>query len=123
MSGFPILQSTPGPFPGERPAAAAGQPERADAHLRSTTAVNGYHLRVGDTTLGHVCDFLMDDQSWVIPELVIKIGHRFSGKEVRIPASQVDRISYDESTVFVKMTIQAVDQSPAYHLVPEGAAR
>jgi hypothetical protein len=64
----------------------------------------------------------MDDQSWAISQLVIKTGHRFSGKEVQIPVSQVDRISYDESTVFVHMTKEAVEQSPEHHLAPDGAA-
>ena len=58
--------------------------------------------------VGHVCDFMMDDQSWAIRQLVIKTGHRFSGKEVQIPTSQVDRISYEESTVFVKLTMEAL---------------
>ena len=84
--------------------------------------MNGYHLQASDGTIGHVCDFMMDDQSWAIRQLVIKTGHRFSGKEVQIPTSQVDRISYDESTVFVNLTSEAVEQSPAHHLAPGGAA-
>jgi hypothetical protein len=72
--------------------------------------------------IGHICDFMMDDQNWAIRQLVIKTGHRFSGKEVQIPTSKVDRISYEESTVFVNMTSEAVEQSPAHHLAPVGAA-
>jgi hypothetical protein len=48
--------------------------------------------------------------------LVIKTGHRLSGKEVQIPASAVDRISYEESTVFVNLTRDAVEQSPAHYM-------
>jgi hypothetical protein len=80
--------------------------------------VNGYHLQASDGTIGHVCDFMMDDQSWVIGQLVIKTGHRLSGTEVQIPTSKVDRISWDESTVFVNMTKEAVEQSLAPHLAP-----
>jgi hypothetical protein len=65
---------------------------------------------------------MMDDQSWAIGQLVIKTGHRSSGKEVRIPSSQVDRISWDESTVFVNLTREAVEQSPAQDLAAAGAA-
>ena len=49
-------------------------------------------------------------------------GHRFSGKEVQIPTNKVDRISYDESTVFINLTSEAVEQSPEHHLDPVGAA-
>jgi hypothetical protein len=100
MSGFPILELPPKPFPNEPAAASGSQPDRAAAHLRSTQAVTGYHLQASDGTIGHVCDFMMDTRSWAIHELVIKTGHRFSGKEVQIPTSAVDRISYDKSTVF-----------------------
>ena len=65
---------------------------------------------------------MMDDQSWAISQLVIKTGHRFSGKEVQIPTSKVDRISYEESTIIVKLTVEAVEQSPAHHLDPVGVA-
>jgi len=64
---------------------------------------------------------MMDAQSWAIRLLVIKTGHRFSGKEVRISTSQVDRISYEESTVFVSLTREAVEQSSTHDMAPVGA--
>jgi hypothetical protein len=122
MSGFPILELPAKPLPGESAPAGSRQPERTDAHLRSTQAMNGYHLQSGEVMVGHVCDFMMDAQSWAIRQLVIKIGHRFSGKEVQIPTRTVDRISWDESKVFVDLTKEAVEQSPAHHVSPFSAA-
>jgi hypothetical protein len=122
MSGFPILERPAKPLPREPATASGPQPERADAHLRSTQAVNGYHLQASDGMIGHVCDFMMDDKSWAIGQLVIKTGHRFSGKEVQIPSSKVDRISWDESTVFVNLTKEAVEQSPMRQVSPFSAA-
>ena len=120
VSGFPILDLPAKPLPNEPAAASGPHPERADAHLRSTQAVAGYHLQASDGMLGHVCDFMIDAQSWAIGQLVIKIGHRFSGKEVQIPTKTVDRISYEESTVFVNLTRKAVEQGSAQDLVPVG---
>ncbi len=117
VSSVPMME-----LPSRLSAPASGpQPGRTDAHLRSTLAVNGYHLHASDGLLGHVCDFMMDDENWAIGQLVIKTGHRLSGKEVQIPASKVDRISYEESTVFVNLTSEAVEQSPA-HFMPAVAA-
>ena len=121
MSGFPILELPANPLPGEPATASGSSPERTDAHLRSTQAVNGYHIKASDGTIGHVCDFMMDAQNWAIRQLVIKTGHRLSGREVQISTSKVDRISYDESTVFVNLTSEAVERSPAYELAPVGA--
>jgi len=122
MSGFPILESPARPFTHEPAAAKGSQPNRADVHLRSAQAVNGYQIKASDGMIGYICDFMMDVPSWAIRQLVIKTGHRFSGKEVQIPASSVDRISYEESTVFVKLTREAVEHSPQHHLTPVGVA-
>jgi len=117
MSGFPILELPVKSLPSESAIASGLQPERADAHLRSAQAVNGYQIKASDGTIGHVCDFIMDDQSWAIRQLVIKTGCRFIGKEVQIPTRKVDRISYSDSRIFVNLTGVAVEQSPAHHLV------
>ena len=65
---------------------------------------------------------MMDDQTWGIAQLVIKTGHRFSGKEVQIPTSKVDRISYEDSTVFVHLTKEAVEQSSEHPAASFAAA-
>jgi hypothetical protein len=121
MSGFPILELPAKPLPSEPTIASGPRPGPADAHLRSTQTVGGYHLQASDGIIGHVCDFMMDAQSWAIRHLVIKTGHRFSGKEVQIPTREVARISYPDSTVFVNVTMEIVQQSPAHHLAPVGA--
>jgi uncharacterized protein YrrD len=95
------------------------QPQR-EVHLRSAQAVNGYLVRMGAETIGHICDFMIDAESWVIGQLVVKTGHRLSGKDTLIPTKQVERISYDESTVFAYPTVEASTQTPANNLVPAG---
>jgi len=114
MSGFPILEMPP------MPSAAPGGPQRkrADAHLLSTRAVSGYHLKATNGIAGHVCDFMMDSQRWAIVELVVKTGHLLSGKEMCLPTSEVERISYEESAVFVSLTKAAVERSCANVVKP-----
>jgi hypothetical protein len=119
MRGFPILELPPKFSPGEHEALIGPELKSADADLRSTQAVSGYHLQATDGIIGHVHDFLMDDKNWAINQLVVKTGHRFTGKEVQIPISQVDRISYKESTVYVKLSKEAVEKSPEHRLVPD----
>jgi hypothetical protein len=123
MSGIPTL-TLPVETPSEEPVATSGkQNHGADSHLQSTQAVNGYHLMASDGISGHICDFMMDPQNWAIGHLVVKTGHRFSGKEVEIPVSNVDRISYDESTVSINLTSAAVEKSPAHHLASPDVSR
>jgi hypothetical protein len=122
MSGASVLE-TPPILPGGSSVTNVSQPKPADAHLRSTQAVSGYHVQATDGVIGHVCDFMMDGKSWAIGQLVVKIGHRFTGNEVLVPTGKVDGVSYDDSTVFVKLTKDAVEKCPANHLAPLGAAR
>jgi hypothetical protein len=112
-SGFPILSTPP---KNEETVASHQKHHPVDAHLRSAESVNGYHIEASDGTAGHVCDFLMNEKSWAIDQLVVKTGHRFSGNEVLIPVSKVDRISYEKSTVFVNLTKAAVEQSSTHDL-------
>jgi sporulation protein YlmC with PRC-barrel domain len=121
MSGFPILEQATTPLPVEQALVTANYGEGDDAHLRSMKAVKGYHVQAEDGIIGHVCDFMMDPESWAIRQLVIKIGHRFTGKEVEIPVSKVDRISYEESAIHVNLTMEAVEQSFAHDLAAVGA--
>jgi hypothetical protein len=116
MSNYPVVPLPSPPLPGATSDATDVALERADLHLLSAQAVKGYQLQASDGIVGHVCDFMMDDQSWVIAQLVIRSGHRFSGKEVQLPTSMVGRIGYEESTVFVNMTKAAVEQRSAHHL-------
>ncbi len=45
----------------------AAQNKKAwDPHLRSTHAVGGYHIQATDGEIGHVEDFVIDDETWAI---------------------------------------------------------
>ncbi len=76
---------------------------RGDVNLRSTHAVIGYNVESADGMIGHVSGFLADDRSWAIRELVVESGHWSSGKNILIPTGKVERISYEESKVFVNV--------------------
>jgi hypothetical protein len=111
---LPILETEAEPPAGKSDRTSGLQPEGADTHLRSTLALDGYRLEASDGKIGHVSDYMMDPGSWEIRRLVIKIGHWLGGKEVEIATTKIDRISYDESAVFVNMTGKNVEQSPAH---------
>lgn len=114
MSGFPILSQRSEPFRGEQATKTVTKHKDVDAHLRSAQAVIGHHIQASDEVIGHVTDFVMDDKTWVIRHVVADIGHWLSGKKVLISSSQVKRISWDESKVFVDLTKEAVLGSPVF---------
>jgi uncharacterized protein YrrD len=85
-----------------------------DAHLRSMPEVAGYHIQAEDGELGHVEDFIIDDQTWAIRYLIIKTGNWWSGKKVLVSPLWIGRVSWDKSKVFVNLTRNAIKQSPEY---------
>lgn len=121
-SEFPILTFPPKTMPHKETVAANRKHEHADAHLQSARAVNGYHIKAIDGIIGHICDFIMDDRSWAICKLVVKTGHRLTGKEIQIPVRKVDRICYEDSTVFVNLTIEAIEQCSVHGVAPINVA-
>jgi hypothetical protein len=60
---------------------------------------------------------MMDDASWAIGQLIIKTGHRFTGKEIQIPTDKVVQISYENSAVSVDLTRADLEQNPAHDLI------
>jgi len=119
-SGIPLMEPPIISLPIDPIKESRKHHKRADAHLRCTQAVTGYHIQASDGPIGKVCDFMMDDQRWVIRQLVANIGHLLEREVVQIPMEKVDRISYEESTVFVNLTKEAIEQNPEHHLVLDG---
>ena len=49
-----------------------------DVHLQSTQALSGYPIQTSEGAIGHVIDFIIDDNSWAICHLVVQTGHWYS---------------------------------------------
>ena len=91
------------------------QGEKAwDPHLRSTHDVSGYHIHAADGEIGHVEDFIIDDETWAIRYLIIDTRNWWPGKKVLISPQWIERVSWSESKVFVNLSREAIKQSPEY---------
>jgi hypothetical protein len=85
-----------------------------DSHLRSTHAVGSYNIQALDGDIGHVEDFIVDDETWAIRYLIINTGTWWPGKKVLISTQWIERVSWDQSKVFIKLSREAIKQSPEY---------
>jgi sporulation protein YlmC with PRC-barrel domain len=81
---------------------------------RSTNYVSGYHVQASDGEIGKVEDFIIDDDTWAIRYLVINTHNWWPGKKVIVSPKWIERVSWDESKVFVNLTREAIKQSPEY---------
>ena len=85
-----------------------------DPNLRSTHDVSGYNIQAADGELGHVEDFIIDDETWAIRYLIIGTRNWWPGKKIVISAQWIDRVSWDESKVFVNLPRETIRQSPEF---------
>ncbi len=106
-AGFPVIR--PPTTPENR--LHHGHNQRDDIHLRSTKAIIGYRIQASDGPIGTVSGFTAEVWSWGIRELVVETGHWYSGKPILILPESIDRISYEDSTVFVNLTKADIAQT------------
>jgi len=85
-----------------------------DPHLRSTHEVESYHIQASDGEIGHVADFIVDDDSWAIRYLVISTHNWLPGKKVLVSPQWIESVSWNESKVFANLTREMIKNSPEY---------
>jgi hypothetical protein len=89
--------------------------ESGDVHLRSAREVRGYHIQGSDEAIGHVEDFIVDDESWEIRYLVIDTSNWWGGKKVLVAPQWTSRISWSESMVYLDLSRQEIKKSPEWN--------
>lgn len=92
----------------------ARQRQEGDPHLRSCGAVTGYYIKATDGDIGHVEDFLVDEDDWAIRYVIVDTRNWLPGKHVLISPDWMERIDWADSTVHVNSTRERVENSPEY---------
>jgi len=85
-----------------------------DPALRSANEVTGYHIHASDGEIGHVEDFLVEDDDWSIHYLVVDTKNWWPGKKVLISPMSVRKIEWADRRVNLGADRQKVKDSPAY---------
>ncbi len=88
---------------------------QGDAHLRSTSEVTGYTLQARGEPLGHVEDFVFDDESWMVRYLVIDTRNWWPGKRVLVAPEWVTNVDWHRSSVQVDLARDIIRAAPEYN--------
>jgi len=102
------------PHNNEKPLQTTEGEKKWDPQLRSTIAVTGYAIQAVDGEIGHVDDFIVDDETWEIRYLVVDTGNWWPGKRILVSPRWINRISWSESNVYVDLSRTTIKQSPEY---------
>jgi sporulation protein YlmC with PRC-barrel domain len=102
------------PKPSRTSASVATEEPEGDPHLRSSKEVTGYHIQATDGEIGHLEDFIVDDQNWAIRYMVVGTRNWWPGKKVLVSPQWIRRVSWEESKVYVELSRDAIKTSPEY---------
>lgn len=111
----------PGASPGiERPPLEREDIERVQqasrraeqSHLRSGDELVGYHISAADGEIGHVEDFIVDDKSWEVTDMVVDTRNWLPGRKVRIPPGAIEHVDWGSKQVQVALTREQIAQAP-----------
>ncbi|MCA9416134.1 MAG: PRC-barrel domain containing protein [Candidatus Omnitrophica bacterium] len=96
----------------------ADDPEKAPAepecHLRGVREVENYHIEATDGEIGHLEDFIADDETWTIRYLVVNTANWISGKKVLIDPEWADYFNWADSVVRLDLSREEIKNSPEY---------
>lgn len=92
----------------------AKREKASDLHLRSANKVTGYHIEATDGIIGHVEDFIIDDESWQIRYMVVDTRNWLPGKKVLVAPRWIDQVSWDDSMVYVNLSREMIKNAPEY---------
>ena len=111
MSAYPHLL----PLGTQSGAPAADRDESNDVHLRSAKELRGYHIQGTDAAIGHVADFIIDDQTWQVRYLVVDTSNWWFGKKVLVAPHWASSVIWENRNVYVDLTRQAIKNSPEWN--------
>jgi len=88
--------------------------ESTDSHLRSAQEVGDYYLEATDGEIGSVDGFVVDDEAWAIRYIEVTTRNWWPGKKVLVSPAWVERVSWEDSKVYVGLTRETIKGAPEY---------
>jgi hypothetical protein len=103
--GPPLVDVVPHPATGEK---------SVDSHLRSAQEVTGYNMEASDGEIGHLDGFVFDDETWAIRYVEVATRNWWPGKKVLIAPPWIERVSWEDSKVYVQLSRETIQTGPDY---------
>ena len=64
--------------------------------------------------IGHIDDFIVDDESWEVRYLVIDTRVLVAGKKVLVAPHWASRVGWPERKVYVELAREEIEKSPEW---------
>jgi sporulation protein YlmC with PRC-barrel domain len=96
------------------PSLADEEAARGDLSLRNAVDVIGYGIEATDGELGHVEDYVIDEESWAIRYLIVDPRNWWPNAHVLIGVDWLLAVDWERRTVGVAVTREAVRNAPEW---------
>lgn len=93
-----------------------------EAHLRSVREMIGYRVLSGHDEVGHVEDFIVDDEGWSLRYLLADTGSWLPGRKVPLSTQWISTVRWTDRTVHIPLKVDLIKHSPVFDLA-EGLTR
>jgi sporulation protein YlmC with PRC-barrel domain len=88
--------------------------QQADITLYSAKTSLGYYIQASDGEIGHLEDFIINDQSWMIRLMIIDTSNWWLGKKVMVEPFVINSINPNEALLYVNISQETVKNSPEF---------
>ena len=85
-----------------------------DRHLRSAHEMKGYDIHAADGNIGHLDDFLIQDDGWTVRYFIVDTRRWLPGKKVLVSPQWIGRVSWGDQSVDVDLPRERIESSPEY---------
>lgn len=109
-----LTGNIPGPPDLNRSATYPTNEQIRATHLQSMNEVLGYKVHAQDDTFGQVEDFVLEEESWALRDLLIETHRFLPSKSVLLATSMLTDIRWSEKAIFTGLTKDAIEQLPAF---------
>ena len=83
-------------------------------YLRSVREVTDYYIQAEDGDVGHVEEFMIDDEAWVIRYMVVDTRNWWPGKKVLVAPEWIERVDWRNSKVYVDLSREQIKNGPEF---------
>ncbi|WP_207533226.1 PRC-barrel domain-containing protein [Desertivirga arenae] len=88
--------------------------EESPRHLRSFKHLTDFSVRTSEDNIGELHDFLLNDNDWSIPYMVIEAGNWYSGDKLLAPTKFVDRVEWEGMSVNYLKSTASLRNAPEF---------
>jgi len=88
--------------------------EAGDPHLRSLVEVIGYHIRALDGNVGHLEDFVVDDETWKIDYALVDTKNWGFGHHVLVSPAEIEAVDWGDRCFRLNLTRYKIKSSPSW---------